>query len=430
MPGRALAALALLALVALLAACQSAPTPGASCSLTSDCASPLICRLARCRTECVTSRDCPAGARCLLDGSHIGSCSVEADERCESGGRACPTGLTCVGDRCANTCVTDADCAAGDLCRDAAGTGLRFCFSPDRDDAGAPVDAFTADAPPVDATSTPDAPPIDAGPAGSGEDCANAILLVPNASGDAVATATLGAFHFDYDTYCNDAAQLGRDVVYAIDVPGGADVEITTSPSSAATVVAVAGATCGAFHDVCSGAQSSALLNARVLLHRTPAPGRFYFEVQGATQAVVDTITVHVHVSPASAVGCAAPLDLGAGATMLAWTDGDTGAPSTMPDCAGWTAGNVDVLDLGVLATSFNHISAFSRDFPIVVATTTGNACAPTVTGAACGMVTADMPGYHYSALVPASAPARLVVGGIPRGDASWVGQYIITVAP
>jgi hypothetical protein len=168
-----------------------------------------------------------------------------------------------------------------------------------------------------------------------------------------------------------------------------------------------------------------------VLLHRTPSATTFYVEVQGATRDVLAEITLHVHVSHVSPVGCSAPLDLGAGATMLAWTHGDTGEPMVSTDCAGWPTGNVDLLALGASTpTTLRHISAFTPDFSIQIATTDGDPCAAHVTGAQCGMVTSDMPSYHYALLDGAHAPGTLFVSGIPRGDPTWVGQYLITVSP
>lgn len=96
------------------------------------------------------------GSVCLLDATHLGSCSLEVDRRCESGGHGCPTGLLCVGDRCANTCTTDHDCPSDGLCRVADTTGQHFCFAPGRDDAGVPNDGSV----PVDANVPPDAGPV------------------------------------------------------------------------------------------------------------------------------------------------------------------------------------------------------------------------------------------------------------------------------
>lgn len=128
-------ALLLVSGLALLA-CESAAVPGAVCERESDCTTPLTCRLGHCRNACTASRDCPVGTRCLLDEAGLGACSVASDDRCESGGSTCPTGLTCLGGRCVNTCTSAADCPSDGECREAAGTGISFCFAPDREDAG------------------------------------------------------------------------------------------------------------------------------------------------------------------------------------------------------------------------------------------------------------------------------------------------------
>jgi hypothetical protein len=163
----------------LLVACQSAPTPGAPCTRATDCASPLVCRFGSCRSECSANRDCPTGAVCLLDASHAGSCSLDIDTRCESGGHTCPTGLVCVGDRCANTCTTNADCPSDGVCRMAATTGVLFCFAPGRDmvDAGSPIDAGT---------------PVDAGPPRSGTVAPIPMPTDGNAAGQYVAMSADG----------------------------------------------------------------------------------------------------------------------------------------------------------------------------------------------------------------------------------------------
>lgn len=144
--------LALASLCFVLAACEHAAVAGAVCATSSECAAPLACRLGRCRNECAASRDCPVGARCLLDTAGLGACSIASDDRCESGGTSCATGLTCIGGRCVNTCTDAAECPTDGECREAAGSGISFCFAPEREDGGAlpddagPDDAGTDDA--------------------------------------------------------------------------------------------------------------------------------------------------------------------------------------------------------------------------------------------------------------------------------------------
>ncbi len=161
----------------LLLACEARAPIGSRCARNGDCASPLVCRIDRCRTECVENRDCPSGADCLLDEAGLGACSVAADRGCGGGGTTCPTPLTCVNDRCVNTCATSADCPDDGDCRPAPGAGISFCFAPDRIDAGTAVDA-ALDAPgPDDAQTTEDAWRADAGPACVGSECTRALCV-------------------------------------------------------------------------------------------------------------------------------------------------------------------------------------------------------------------------------------------------------------
>jgi hypothetical protein len=124
-----------------LLACQSGAVVGSTCSRDTDCASPLSCRAGRCRSQCAESRDCPPGTRCLFFAG-AGSCSIDSDNRCQSGGDVCPTGLACLADHCVNTCRTASDCAADAMCIDPTMTGVSFCYTPDLGDAGA-IDAST-----------------------------------------------------------------------------------------------------------------------------------------------------------------------------------------------------------------------------------------------------------------------------------------------
>jgi hypothetical protein len=122
------------AIAGLVVGCQTPPSPGSPCVHDADCASPLACRFGACRSACSADRDCGAGRACLLDVGGFGVCSVETDVGCESGGHACPTGLVCAADRCAQICSPTMGCATGSVCTSTGGTS--FCVSMSAIDGG------------------------------------------------------------------------------------------------------------------------------------------------------------------------------------------------------------------------------------------------------------------------------------------------------
>lgn len=121
----------LVASAVLLVACEAAPNRGAVCAATRDCHAGLVCRFGLCRDECAENRDCPSGSSCLVGSDGAGACSLDVDLGCETGtGRECATGLTCLGDRCVQTCDGPADCPADGECRPVPGSMVSFCFDP------------------------------------------------------------------------------------------------------------------------------------------------------------------------------------------------------------------------------------------------------------------------------------------------------------
>ncbi|HJL19033.1 MAG TPA: hypothetical protein RMH99_25445 [Sandaracinaceae bacterium LLY-WYZ-13_1] len=91
---------------------------GDQCDLNSDCAAPLVCGLGRCRKECVASRDCALGLRCiLLQDPTLGVCQLEEETTCTLDSD-CPEPLVCTDLGCMNECAEDRDCAAGQVCDD------------------------------------------------------------------------------------------------------------------------------------------------------------------------------------------------------------------------------------------------------------------------------------------------------------------------
>ncbi len=116
-----------------LAGCSERPVlrTGEGCALNSDCESPLVCRLERCRRECASNRDCDIGSSCVFDEDGLGSCTVESEGTCTLTSE-CPEPLVCRFGRCTNECEADDDCPAGSACetRD----GERGCFDPAEED--------------------------------------------------------------------------------------------------------------------------------------------------------------------------------------------------------------------------------------------------------------------------------------------------------
>jgi hypothetical protein len=111
-----------------------------TCSLNSDCTSPLICAIGRCRQQCQTDADCGGGGATCVFGVVSGTkqfvcqaaaqanvpCSVPTD---------CTAPMACASDyRCRDLCKTDADCnaepgATNAVCAQDA-NGVDYCASP------------------------------------------------------------------------------------------------------------------------------------------------------------------------------------------------------------------------------------------------------------------------------------------------------------
>jgi len=136
------------------------------CSLNSDCTSPLVCVFSLCHNQCIQTRDCPPGERCVSIGMDSNVCELPGEASCGSGG-TCPTGLVCAADnQCRNGCsATEACPVDGQSC--VAGA----CYDPSQGDASFGDVFITADSsnpvdgsPPVEAASdAPFMPNPDAG---------------------------------------------------------------------------------------------------------------------------------------------------------------------------------------------------------------------------------------------------------------------------
>jgi hypothetical protein len=102
--------IACLAACATLVACQAPAASGAACARVADCAEPLTCAFGRCRAECIASRDCALGSRCIV-GPSAGVCALDEENHCDA--TVCPAPLACVADQCRTACTVDGDCVAG-----------------------------------------------------------------------------------------------------------------------------------------------------------------------------------------------------------------------------------------------------------------------------------------------------------------------------
>lgn len=153
------------ATLALVACTSGRHGLGEQCSLNSECAEPLVCRLGRCRIECREGRDCPPGLLCYLVDQTLGLgvCQVPDEQSCEV---TCPSTLVCNEAQCRAPCPSGAEqCVPDEACETRDG-----------------IDVCVADGVAIDAGPGPDAGPptgrdagpgFDAGPgtdAGPGED--------------------------------------------------------------------------------------------------------------------------------------------------------------------------------------------------------------------------------------------------------------------
>ena len=117
----ALLALAALGVVAALtpASCSSSGAElSGSCSINSDCDSPLICAFGKCHEACEVSSDCPMmnpAERCIVSGT-TGVCELPQEVTC-SATKPCPTTLLCASDeQCRTPCEMNNQCAGGQVC--------------------------------------------------------------------------------------------------------------------------------------------------------------------------------------------------------------------------------------------------------------------------------------------------------------------------
>lgn len=90
---------------------------GGRCELNSECQGLLVCRLGRCRNECRGSRDCAFGLRCVRSEDGLGACQLDTEASCTLSSE-CEAPLVCRSQTCTNACENDRDCPSGELCEE------------------------------------------------------------------------------------------------------------------------------------------------------------------------------------------------------------------------------------------------------------------------------------------------------------------------
>lgn len=118
----------LLALVAI-GCTRPGLNSGGECTLNSECADPLVCRLERCRRQCVDSRDCGAGLLCLRVAEMGGACQLPEEAICSFTSQCTEgSGLECHFGTCTTACVEDRDCPPGAACQSEMEGGPTACI--------------------------------------------------------------------------------------------------------------------------------------------------------------------------------------------------------------------------------------------------------------------------------------------------------------
>ena len=124
---------------AAAASCSSNPAQvglAQSCSLNSDCNTPLVCVFSRCHDACHNSGDCPTGERCVSGGAGAASdgnvCQLPTEATC-SATSTCQSGEACGSDQqCRAECTPAMGCTAGDTCLPGSGgsSTSNVCYTP------------------------------------------------------------------------------------------------------------------------------------------------------------------------------------------------------------------------------------------------------------------------------------------------------------
>tara|TARA_B100001750_G_scaffold165282_1_gene133861 strand:+ start:31 stop:1431 length:1401 start_codon:yes stop_codon:yes gene_type:complete len=324
--------------------------------------------------ECVGG--CDDGVECTVDQCVGGRCLQAADDSLCGDGERCDSVMGCV----SNRCTSDADCGDDGVdcngvsacgpdgmcvtspalpCDDMDPCTEDFCgptgceATPvDADGDGAPamsVDGTSCgggtDCDDGDAGRNPDAAEVcdmvdqdcdgsvdegieGCGPTATGDTCADVIVLTFDASGTATFTGNLDAsVGDDYDTEC-DADGGSREMVFAVDIDGMADLEVDTIGSGFDTVLA-AGTSCGSFQLGGRGCNDDidpgTTLQSRLWVHRVGTVAirtRVFFLVSGYDDGAGGPVTLTVRRRNAISDTCDGPLDITGGGSVIGFAGG------------------------------------------------------------------------------------------------------------
>ncbi len=111
------------AIAAVVFACSSSSTDAVlaaklagGCSINSECTQPLVCAFKTCHNACKTTRDCPAGQRCVASDRPYNVCQLPGESTCTNNTQ-CPLGEVCASDgQCRDECQSQRDCISGQTC--------------------------------------------------------------------------------------------------------------------------------------------------------------------------------------------------------------------------------------------------------------------------------------------------------------------------
>ena len=88
-------------------------TAAQSCSLSSECTTPLVCAFGKCHQACRASRDCAKGERCVQGEKPSYVCQKQG---CSRNSECVGTQVCAVDAQCRDQCLTQKDCLADQVC--------------------------------------------------------------------------------------------------------------------------------------------------------------------------------------------------------------------------------------------------------------------------------------------------------------------------